>query len=161
SEVERRAGRGLGPDEPLPPALPQELERAVVAKGVVPGAAEEHMRGPRAAGAAGVRVIAGPTMAPEILDRPGPRELERLRALPAVPQPVVADVAAHVISRRQRGTALDVPVRLDPERGSPGAARGHVPPRQRAPELGLVRTEITDVVARPEPHLGLVRPRLD
>src|SRR5215831_7270200 len=60
SVVEREARRSNDLDDSLPLPAPRELEHAVMTERIVPGFAEEHVRGPRATRAALVRVVASP-----------------------------------------------------------------------------------------------------
>src|SRR6202034_881001 len=112
---------------------------------------------PRAAGAAGVGVVAVVAVAPEVLHGAVAGEAQGGRALPDVAQAVLADVAADVVRGRERGAALDVAVRLDAEGGSARAARGEVAARHGAAELGFVGAEVAEVVAGPDADLRLVR----
>src|SRR3569833_4113543 len=118
---------------------------------IVAGLAEQHRGRPRAAGTTGVGVVAGPAEPAEVLDRAIAGVAQCGRALPQVDERVLADRATAPVLRRQRWTALDQPIRFDTERVAPRAADGRMTARSRAAQALLVRTEVTEVVARVEP----------
>ena len=62
--LERRTAARIDERDPLAPATSQKLERAVMAKWVVPAPAEERMRGPRAPAQTFLRVITPRAVAP-------------------------------------------------------------------------------------------------
>src|SRR5262249_36259513 len=104
---------------------------------------------------------AGAAEPPEVFHRAIAGVPQRRGALPDVFQRVLADVAAGPAMGRERGTPFDGPVRLDAERRAAGAARREMSERHLPPEQRLVRTEVADVVPRPESHSCLVAAGLE
>src|SRR5262245_34795859 len=80
--VERPARRVLGLGDALAQAARRELQDAIMTVGVVPRAAEERVRRPRAAAATHVRVVARPAEPPQIVDVAIAREPKRVADLP-------------------------------------------------------------------------------
>ncbi len=98
----------------------------MVAEGIVAGLAEEDVGRPAATGEALALVVAPRAVAPQLFCRAAAREAQRSRALPYLPQGMIADVPAHVLGGGQRRAALDVAVGLDAERRAPSPARSRV-----------------------------------
>src|SRR5437868_3918949 len=146
--VERLAWSAVDQLEPLPDAAVLMDERAVVAVGVVTGAAEEGVGGPCAAAPAGCGVLASCAESPQVTGscrRPGPHIEVQFRSAPDdVGQGPLADIAARVRHGRKRRAALDRPVGLDPQGGYPRLTA--LPPSRllRAVQQLLVRTVIAD-----------------
>src|SRR5687768_8321736 len=131
------------------------LERAMVTPRVVARLAEDRLRRPRAAREALLGVVAAAAVSPQIVDRTIARVAHRRRALPDVTELVLADVAAGPRRRAERWAALDRSVGLDAQTRAPHPAGRHVALREGAFQLALDRTEVADVVARPEQHARL------
>ena len=103
----KRRCRGVANlDDPLAQTRLLQLQSAVMAIRVVARRAEQGMRRPGAAAAAGVGIIAGAAEAPEIVDRAQAPEADRIAVAPDVGQREIADVAAAEVDRRQRGDTL-------------------------------------------------------
>ena len=92
--IERGAGRRVHPLETLAQTGARELERAMVAIGVVAGLAKEAMRRPGAAAHALGGVVASPAVPPQIVDAAVARVTQGLTALPDIPYRAVEHVAA-------------------------------------------------------------------
>src|SRR6266540_1552268 len=84
SVVERLAWCSIDLHQSL--ALPEapHLQRSVVAKRIVAGLAKQREPGPGAAGATDIRVVAGPAVAPQIVDGAITHVAERGRSFPDV-----------------------------------------------------------------------------
>src|SRR5205085_2105653 len=69
---------------------------------------------------------------------------------------MVANIAAGPSFGREGGAPLDRAVCLDAEREAPGAAGSHVPAGHGPSEQRFIGTEVSDVIAWPEPNFELV-----
>ena len=150
--VEGVARGRLDLHDALAEALAEQLQGAVVAVGVVAGAAEEHVRGPRAAAAALVGVVAGAAGPPEILDGAVAGEAQGVGRVPDLAAPSGRGRCRRCVGGGgEGGAALDGAVGLDAEGlvagGAAGGVGGAAP---AAAELGFVGAEVADVVAGPE-----------
>src|SRR5450631_4865345 len=137
SVVERLARCSIDLHQSLAFSEATHLQRPVVAERIVAGLAEQRKPGPGASGATNIRVVAGPAIAPKIVNRAIPHVTERGRSFPNVLQRGVADVAASPGHRLQRRAALDGAVGLDAQRRAPRAARGRMANAER-PTQGRV-----------------------
>src|SRR5437773_3024236 len=123
---------------------------------VVSGLAEQNVAGPRAAGTAFVRVVAGAAEAPKVLDRAIARVPQRSGAFPDVAQGMLAHRPSCPALGRQGRATLDRSVCLDADRRAPGAARVHVAARHVPAQRRLEGTEVAHVVSRKKADAGFV-----
>src|SRR5690606_20566395 len=121
--IEGITGSGCHLTQDLAQPAGGEIERAMMAVGIVAGAAEQRMARPGAACLALAGVVAVLAVAPEVARAAIAREAQCRCPLPDVAQALLAHVPAHVRVGRKRRTALHVAVRLDTNHGAPGAAR--------------------------------------
>lgn len=82
-----------------------ELERAMMAVGIVAGPAKKDVGGPCAARAAFVGVVARAAVAPEILDGSVAHHAELFALVPDLTQRLLANVAPDVLRRGERRAA--------------------------------------------------------
>src|ERR1700733_11289669 len=114
---------------------------------VVAAPAEERIRRPCTAAAAGLRIIAAAAKSPEMLDAAAAIELQRRVRRPQLRARRVAHVAGAIALRRERRTALERSVRFQPDRILTRRAAAIIAAVRAAPQH-FVRTEVADVVAR-------------
>jgi hypothetical protein len=126
------------------------LERAVVAIGVVAGAAEQRLAHGGAAGHAGLGVVALAAVAPEVVDGAVCGCSGSRGALPQRAQAVLAPVAADVGRAAEAGAALDRAVALDADGRCAGGAALVVAVALLRRGGVLERAEVAEVVAGPE-----------